>query len=42
MTAQNYLAFDFGAQSARAIHGKLEAGKLEISEEYRFKTGGDL
>ncbi|NVM52718.1 MAG: rhamnulokinase [Candidatus Helarchaeota archaeon] len=40
MTAQNYLAFDFGAQSARAIHGKLDAGKLEISEEYRFVTGG--
>jgi len=40
MAAQNYLAFDFGAQSARAIHGKLETGKLEISEQYRFQTGG--
>ncbi len=40
MSSQNYLAFDFGAQSARAIHGKLEAGKLEISEQYRFQTGG--
>ena len=40
MAEENYLAFDFGAQSARAIHGKLDAGKLEISEKYRFKTGG--
>ncbi len=40
MTTQNYLAFDFGAQSARAIHGRLDAGKLEISEIYRFLTGG--
>ena len=40
MAAQNYLAFDFGAQSARAIYGKLDAGKLKISEKYRFKTGG--
>ena len=40
MVSQNYLAFDFGAQSARAIYGKFEAGKLEISEKYRFTTGG--
>ncbi|NVM27840.1 MAG: rhamnulokinase [Candidatus Helarchaeota archaeon] len=40
MSVQNYLAFDFGAQSARAIHGKLDAGKLKISEVYRFVTGG--
>jgi len=37
---QHYLAFDFGAQSARAIHGKLENNKLEIAELYRFGTGG--
>ncbi|MHA1129238.1 MAG: rhamnulokinase [Candidatus Helarchaeota archaeon] len=40
MPAENYLAFDFGAQSARAIHGKLDSGKLEIAEMYRFVTGG--
>lgn len=40
MTDQNYLAFDFGAQSARAILGKIKEGKLEIEEKYRFITGG--
>ena len=40
MDTQHYLAFDFGAQSARAIHGKLENNKLEIAELYRFVTGG--
>jgi len=40
LDSQDYLAFDFGAQSARAIHGKLEANKLEITEIYRFITGG--
>ena len=40
MPEENYLAFDFGAQSARAIHGKLDAGQLEIAEIYRFRTGG--
>ncbi|MBW1931595.1 MAG: rhamnulokinase [Candidatus Helarchaeota archaeon] len=40
MTILNYLAFDFGAQSARAIHGKLEDKRLKISEIYRFATGG--
>ncbi len=40
MAEQNYLAFDFGAQSARAIYGTLDRGKLEISEKYRFITGG--
>lgn len=40
LETQHYLAFDFGAQSARAIHGTLEANKLEIAEIYRFITGG--
>ncbi|MDD1777982.1 MAG: rhamnulokinase, partial [Candidatus Helarchaeota archaeon] len=40
MDKQHYLAFDFGAQSARAIHGQLEKNKLEIAELYRFATGG--
>ncbi len=40
MDAQNYIAFDFGAQSARAIESKLEAGKLALLREYRFVTGG--
>lgn len=40
MNTQHFLAFDFGAQSARAIHGTLEANKLEIAEIYRFITGG--
>ncbi|MBD3226888.1 MAG: rhamnulokinase [Candidatus Lokiarchaeota archaeon] len=34
----DYIAFDFGASSARAIAGKLDQ-KLEFMEIYRFKTG---
>ncbi|TFG04300.1 MAG: rhamnulokinase [Promethearchaeota archaeon] len=40
MTTETFLAFDFGAQSARAVLGCLENKRLEISEEYRFRTGG--
>ena len=34
----DYIAFDFGASSARALAGKLD-NKLEFKEIYRFKTG---
>lgn len=34
-----YLAFDFGAESSRAVCGYLENNKLSLREIYRFKTG---
>jgi rhamnulokinase len=35
----NFLAFDLGAESGRAVLGTLENGKLQISEVYRFPNG---
>ena len=35
----NYLAFDLGASSGRAIIGTLEAGKLSLQEIHRFGNG---
>jgi rhamnulokinase len=32
----NFLAFDLGAESGRAILGRLQSGRLEINELYRF------
>lgn len=32
----NYLAFDLGAESGRAILGQLRSGLLDVSEIYRF------
>ena len=32
----HFLAFDLGAESGRAILGKLRSGMLDISEVYRF------
>jgi rhamnulokinase len=32
----NYLAFDLGAESGRAILGRFESGVLDVSEIYRF------
>jgi rhamnulokinase len=32
----NFLAFDLGAESGRAILGRLQSGVLDISEIYRF------
>ncbi len=40
--AQNngpFLAFDFGAESSRAVAGTLEKEKLVLREIYRFSTG---
>ena len=34
-----YLAIDIGASSGRHILGKLENGKLELTEIYRFENG---
>jgi rhamnulokinase len=34
--AKNFLAFDLGAESGRALLGKLEAGKLTLAEQHRF------
>lgn len=36
---RNYLAFDLGASSGRAMLGTLEAGKLTLRELYRFQNG---
>ena len=38
---KHYLALDMGAESGRAILGSLENGKLSLSEEHRFLTGGE-
>lgn len=35
----NFLAFDFGAESSRAVFGTIINKKLELRELYRFKTG---
>ena len=36
---KNFLAFDLGASSGRAIIGTLELGKLELREVHRFANG---
>jgi rhamnulokinase len=38
MTAKPYLAFDLGAESARAIVGRLEDGRIHFEELHRFPT----
>ena len=43
----NYLAFDLGAESGRLMLGRLDAGRLELSEVHRFPNrmvniGGSL
>jgi len=38
MAKSNFLAFDIGASSGRAILGILENGKLELVEVHRFKN----
>jgi rhamnulokinase len=38
-TNNKYLAFDFGAESSRAVCGHLEKNKLLLREVYRFPTG---
>lgn len=35
-----FLAFDFGAESGRAIVGSLAAGRLQLEELHRFPTQG--
>ena len=35
----NYVAFDLGASSGRAIIGTLEKGKLSLAEIHRFSNG---
>jgi rhamnulokinase len=39
MASHNYLAFDLGAESGRAIHGSLTNGKLQLTEVGRFPNG---
>ncbi|HSU67650.1 MAG TPA: FGGY-family carbohydrate kinase [Tepidisphaeraceae bacterium] len=36
MAARNYLAFDLGAESGRAVLGTLEGGRLALAEKHRF------
>ncbi len=36
MAAKNFVAFDLGAESGRAVLGSLEAGKLTLEEKHRF------
>jgi len=36
MTARNFLAFDLGAESGRAVLGVLSGRKLSLSEKHRF------
>lgn len=37
--AQNYLAIDLGAESGRTMLGKLDEGKLSLTETHRFPNG---
>jgi rhamnulokinase len=36
---KNYLAIDLGAESGRTILGKLDGGKLSLTETHRFPNG---
>src|ERR1700753_865949 len=36
MAEQNYLAFDLGAESGRAVLGKLDGDRLTLEEKHRF------
>src|SRR5947207_5627459 len=36
MSAPNFLAFDLGAESGRAVVGTLANGRLELREKHRF------
>lgn len=36
MGAKNFVAFDLGAESGRAVLGELDEGKLTLSEKHRF------
>ena len=38
MQDRQYLAFDLGASSGRAILGRIRDGKLELEEIHRFKN----
>jgi rhamnulokinase len=38
MTVRNFLAFDLGAESGRAVLGTLKAGKLSLEEKHRFSN----
>ena len=38
MSFSKYLAFDFGAESGRAILGVMENGKLKLEELHRFSN----
>src|SRR5687767_3418276 len=33
---RNFLAFDLGAESGRALLGKLDGGRLTLEEKHRF------
>ncbi|RME42177.1 MAG: rhamnulokinase [Chloroflexi bacterium] len=37
--AQHYLAIDLGAESGRAILGRIDAGRLALQEVHRFANG---
>jgi rhamnulokinase len=39
MKVTQVLAFDLGAESGRAILGKLEDGRIGLTEIHRFTTG---
>jgi rhamnulokinase len=38
MSVRNFLAFDLGAESGRAVLGTLEGNKLALSEKHRFSN----
>ena len=38
MENSEFLAFDLGAESGRAISGKLDKGKISLEEIHRFPT----
>jgi rhamnulokinase len=38
MARKNFIAFDFGAESGRAMVGTLDGGKLSLAEAHRFSN----
>ena len=36
MAPKNYLAFDLGAESGRAVLGTLDGGRITLREVHRF------
>ncbi|MBN1420704.1 MAG: rhamnulokinase [Planctomycetes bacterium] len=40
MATKNFLAYDLGAESGRAVIGRFDGAKLDLEEVHRFPNGG--